>query len=336
MTIAKRDIVLIVDDEAGIRRLIRQKLTDEGYQCKEASSCEQVLDKLETDPIALVILDIRMPGRSGVELLPEIKSTSPDTSVIMVTAVNEVNVAVQCLKQGADDYVCKPFDLNQLCFAVQRALDKRRLQLEIREYQQYLEERIEEQTNQIRQVFLSAVEALVSALEAKDRYTGGHSRRVTDVALAIGRELGLTRKEMEDLRWGSLLHDIGKIAVDSVVQNKQGKLTREEYEHIMTHVHVGADIVRPLVNGKISEIIEHHHDHYDGRGLNQVIAGDAIPLGARILAVADAFDAMASDRPYRAAMSMADIVAEIEACAGTQFDPAVVAAFLSAVGLKSK
>lgn len=329
----QRETLLIVDDEAAIRRLLRRKLSGEGYQCEEADTAEQILNTLKTSPIALVILDIKMPGKSGIELLPEIKSGYPDTAVIMATAVNEVNVAVQCLKQGADDYICKPFNLEELSLSVQKALEKRRLQLEIREYQQYLEEKIEEQTGEIRKLFLGSIEALVSALEAKDKYTGGHSRRVTEIALALGNELGLSAQDMEDLRWGSLLHDIGKIAVDQVIQNKPDRLTHEEYEHIMTHTHVGAEIVRPVVNGKITAMIEHHHDHYDGSGLHQVIAGSDIPLGARILAVADAFDAMISDRPYRSAMSITEIVEEIERCAGTQFDPIVVAAFLNTVGL---
>jgi putative nucleotidyltransferase with HDIG domain len=327
------ETLLVVDDEAAIRRLLRQKLSGEGYRCEEAGDPEQVLPILETDAIALVVLDIKMPGKTGIELLPEIKSGYPDTAVIMATAINEIGVAVQCLKQGADDYICKPFNLEELSLSIKRALEKRHLQFEIREYQQYLEERVEEQTAEIKRLFLGAIEALVSALEAKDKYTAGHSRRVTEIALALGNELGLNGQAMEDLRWGSLLHDIGKIAVDSVIQNKPGKLTPEEYEHIMTHVQVGAEIVRPLVSGKITGMIEHHHDHYNGNGLHQVIAGDNIPLGARILAVADAFDAMMSDRPYRSAMSITDIVVEIKRCAGSQFDPAIVAAFLNTVGL---
>jgi len=330
---SQQETLLIVDDEAAIRSLLRQKLSREGYRCEEADSAEQALNTLKNSPIALVILDIKMPGKSGIELLPEIKSGYHNTAVIMATAVTDVNVAIQCLKQGADDYLCKPFNLEEVSLAVQRALEKRRLKLEIREYQQFLEEKIEEQTGEIRKIFLGAIEALVSALEAKDKYTGGHSRRVTEIALALGNELGLSARDMEELRWGSLLHDIGKIAVDQLIQNKPGKLTPEEYEHIMTHAHIGAEIVRPIVNGKIIEMIEHHHDHYDGSGLHQVIAGNDIPLGARILAVADAFDAMISDRPYRSAMSITEIVAEIKRCAGTQFDPVVVNAFLNTVGL---
>jgi putative two-component system response regulator len=333
---SQRETLLIVDDEAPIRKLLCQKLSREGYQCKEANNAEQTLNMLETSPIALVILDIKMPGKSGIELLPEIKSGFPDTAVIMATAVNDIDVAVQCLKQGADDYLCKPFNLEEISLAVQRALEKRRLQLELREYQQYLEEKIEEQVMKMRKLFLGAIEALVSALEAKDKYTGGHSRRVTEIALALGKELGLSIPDMEDLRWGSLLHDIGKIAIDQAIQNKPDKLTREEYEHIMTHAHVGANIVGPVVNGKITEMIEHHHDHYDGSGLHQVIAGDDIPLEARILAVADAFDAMISDRPYRSAMSVTEAVDEIKRCAGTQFDPGVVAALIKTVGMVTK
>ena len=324
----QKETLLIIDDEPAIRRLLRLKLSKEGYQCQEADGAEQTLNKLKTSPIALVMMDIKMPGKSGIELLPEIKSGFPDTAVIMATAVNDINVAIQCLKQGADDYVCKPFNLEEVSLSVQRALEKRHLQLEIREYQQFLEEKVEEQMIEMRKIFLGAIEALVSALEAKDKYTGGHSRRVTEIALALGNELGLSIQDIEDLRWASLLHDIGKIAIDQAIQNKPGRLTREEYEHIMLHVHIGADIVKPVVNGKISKMIEHHHDHYNGKGLHQVTAGSDIPLGARILAVADAFDAMTSDRPYRAAMSVAEAIDEIKRCTGTQFDPIVVTAFL--------
>ncbi len=328
----QQETLLCVDDEPAIRRLLCQKLSREGYLCQEASDAEQTLNMLTAHPIALIILDIKMPGKSGIEILSEVKSGYPDTVVIMATAIIDINVAIQCLKQGAEDYICKPFNLEELSLAVQRALDRRRLQLELREYQQFLEEKVEEQTEEIRKVFLGAIEALVSALEAKDRYTGGHSRRVTELALALGNELGLSAKDMEELRWASLLHDIGKIAIDPVIQNKSGKLTPEEYDHIMTHTHAGALIVQPLVNGKIAEMIEHHHDRYDGSGPQQVIAGSGIPLGARIIAVADAFDAMTSDRPYRAAMSVEEAIHEIKRGARTQFDPAIIIAFIETVG----
>jgi len=325
------ETLLIVDDEDAVRRVLYLKLSREGYKCIEANGAQQTLHVLETSPVALILLDIKMPGKSGIDLLPDIKQAYPGTAVIMATAVNDIEIAVRCLKQGADDYICKPFNLEEVSLAVKRALEKRRLQLQLREHQQFLEEKVEEQKIEMRRLFLGAIDALVSALEAKDRYTGGHSRRVTEIAVAVGKELGLSAQDMEDLRWGSLLHDIGKIAIDEAVQNKPGKLTFEEYEHIMTHAHVGASIVGPVVNGKITKTIEHHHDHYDGSGLHQAIAGNDIPLEARILAVADAFDAMISDRPYRAAMSVAQAVEEIKHCVGTQFDPVIVTAFLKTV-----
>ncbi|GAF82150.1 unnamed protein product, partial [marine sediment metagenome] len=216
-TLGQQETLLIVDDEAAITKLLCQKLSREGYQCEEANAAEQTLNTLATSPIALVILDIKMPDKSGIELLPEIKSGYPDTAVIMATAVTDINVAIQCLKQGADDYICKPFNLEEIPLTVQSALEKRRLKLEIKEYQQYLEEKLEEQTGEIRKLFLGAIEALISALEANDKYTGGHSRRVTEIALALGNELGLSALDMEDLRWGSLLHDIGKIAIDQAI-----------------------------------------------------------------------------------------------------------------------
>ena len=330
--IEQQETLLVVDDEPSIRTLLRYKLSGEGYLCKEASDAEQTLGMLAAGPIALVILDIKMPGKSGIEVLSEIKSGYPDTVVIMATAIIDMSVAIQCLKQGAEDYICKPFNLEEVSLAVQKALDRRRLQLELKGYQQFLEEKVEEQTEEIRKVFLGAIESLVSALEAKDKYTGGHSRRVTELAVALGNELGLSAKDMEDLRWASLLHDIGKIVIDQAVQNKPARLTREEYEQIMIHAHVGAHIVKPVVNGKITEMIEHHHDHYDGSGFHQVIAGSGIPLGARIIAVADAFDAMTSDRPYRSAMSVEEAEHEIKRGAGTQFDPAIITAFFKTLG----
>jgi putative two-component system response regulator len=324
----KRARILVVDDEAMVRRLLCQRLSREGYQCKEADGAEQALGGLKGSSIDLVILDIKMPGKSGVELLSEIKAAYPDTAVMMATALIDVSIATQCMKQGAYDYVCKPFNLSEVVISVEGVLERRRLELEIREYQQYLEEKVKEQTKEIRKVFLGAIEALAFALEAKDKYTAGHSRRVTEIAVAIGKELGLSPDDIEDLRWGGLLHDVGKIAIDQLIQNKPGELTHEEYAHIMTHTHVGAGIVKPVVNGKVVEMIEHHHDRYDGSGMDQVVVGEDIPLGARILAVADAFDAMTSDRPYRSAMSAEEALSEIKRCTGTQFDPRVVAAFL--------
>ncbi|MGP8080951.1 MAG: HD domain-containing phosphohydrolase [Dehalococcoidales bacterium] len=320
--------ILIVDDEVTIRLLLHQKLTQQGYHCEEVSCSDEAADKMKTYPADLIMLDMKMPGKSGMDLLPELKSRFPDTAVVMATAVAEANLAIQCMRLGADDYITKPFNLDEVVMNVEKVLEKRVLEFQIREYQEQLQQKVEEQTKEIRSLFLGSIEALVFALEAKDQYTAGHSRRVTEIALAIGQELDLSQDDMENLRWGSLLHDVGKIAVDQIVQNKPGKLTPAEYEHIMIHAHVGAGIVKPVVNEKVVEIVEHHHDHYDGTGLHQVAVGEKIPLGSRILAVADAYDAMTSDRPYRTSMSVEEARREITKCSGTQFDPISAAAFL--------
>ncbi len=325
---SKGERILVVDDEATVRKLLCQRLSREGYQCEEADSAEQALEKSKANPADVMILDIKMPGKSGMELLPEIKASYPDTAVMMATALNDVNISIQCMKEGAYDYICKPFNLTEVVLSVEGVLEKKRLEREIREHQQFLEEKVDEQTKEVRKVFLGAIEALAFALEAKDQYSAGHSRRVTEIAVAIGKEMGLSQDCVEDLRWGGLLHDVGKIAIDQIIQNKPGRLTPEEYEHIMTHANVGAGIVKPVVNDKVVEMIEHHHDRYDGSGMNQTVVGKKIPVGARILAVADAFDAMTSDRPYRMAMSIDEALNEIRRCAGSQFDPEVAAAFL--------
>jgi putative two-component system response regulator len=328
VTAAKKASILVVDNEEISRKTLCGKLTEEGYHCQGAGSAEEAKKKLEEKSPELIILDIRMSGKPGGELLSEIRQGHPETAIIMASALTDTEIVVQYMKEGAHDYIIKPFELDKAMISIERALQMRGLELEIKRYQQHLEQEVQEQTKEIRRIFTGAIESLVFALEAKDPYTGGHSRRVTDVALAIGRRLDLPADMLEDLRWGALLHDVGKIAVDSAIQNKPGKLTSEEYSHVMTHALIGPRIVRPVANERVLEIITHHHDRYDGSGLNQSVIGEDIPLGARILAVADTFDAMTSDRPYRDAMSSADVMSEIARCAGTQFDPNVVGAFL--------
>ena len=201
------------------------------------------------------------------------------------------------------------------------------LQQQTRQLKLEVSERLKAE-KELRTLSLGAIESLVFALEAKDKYSAGHSRRVTGIAAAIGKKMNLSAADMEDLRYGSLLHDVGKIAVDQLVQNKPATLTPNEYTHIMIHVKAGSDIVKPIVNSKVVALIEHHHDRYQNGSEYKLIKGEDIPLGARIIAIADAFDEMTSNRPYRAAMSTAQAIKEIQDYSGTQFDPVVVSAFL--------
>ena len=325
----KREGILIVDDEELVRKLLHQKLSGEGYQCQEASSAAQALDELKSNPVELVILDIKMPGKSGMELLPELRVRYPDTAVIMATAIADTGTAIRCMRGGAYDYITKPFNLDEVVLSAGRALEKRRLELENRDYQQHLEQRVEEQARKIRASFINAITALAYALEAKDIYTSGHSQRVTEISVAIARELGMPQDSIDKIRLAGLVHDIGKIGVRESVLNKPSRLTDEESEHIKSHCQAGEHILTPIVEDEeILKAVRHHHERYDGMGYPDGLRGEQIPLGARILAVADAFDAMTSERPYRPAMSDQAACAEIERCKGTQFAAEVADAFL--------
>jgi putative two-component system response regulator len=327
-TETKPSSVLIVDDEALVRRMIRKGLASEGYICYEADNADKAINCLHASPAEVVLLDIRMPGKTGQELLPEISATFPRTAVIMATADIEPNTIIDCLKNGASDYITKPFNVEQIIEAIKTVLEKKRLEFELKQHQGLIEGKVEEQTAELQKVFSGAIESLIIALEAKDRYTAGHSRRVTDLAVRIGKAAGLSEAELEDLRWAALLHDIGKIGIDPTVLNKPDHLTPDEYRYILNHANIGGGIVQPLVNQKIVAIIEHHHDRYDGGTPNQKVGGNDIPLGARILALADTYDAMTSDRPYRNALPAAKALDEIRRNTGSQFDPGLVQAFL--------
>lgn len=334
-TTTNKERILIVDDEKIVRKSLIKCLSMSGFDCDEASNADEAMEYLRNKTVDLVILDIMMPGIPGSELLPRIKRSFPNTAVMMATAVVEPDTIVNCMKNGAHDYITKPFDLNQLIKNIQMVLEKRNLEMYLKEKSQVLEGKVTEQARELQRLFIDAVESLISALEAKDKYTAGHSRRVTKIALDIAASLRIDGVELENVRWSALLHDIGKIGIDSSVQNKPGSLTPSEYNYILTHCTIGPGIVQPLVNESIVEAIRHHHDSYDGMGVNQKLKGEKIPLISRILAVADSFDAMTSDRPYRTAMSAIKAVEEIQQCAGTQFDPVVVQAFLKTPMVKS-
>ena len=324
---------LVVDDESRLRQALVRLMQGAGFDCFETGSAQDALALLDREPVDLVLSDMRMPGMDGVTLLRKIRERHPDVAVVMVTAVAEVEVAVACLASGAMDYITKPFVFEEVRARVAQALEKRRLLLENRDYQERLEERVKAQAVRLEQLFVASVQSLAEALELKDPYTRGHSIRVSQYGGAISRMLGMDAAVVRNVELGGHLHDIGKIVVREDVLNKPGPLTKEEYEHIMTHPLLGWRILRPLLgdNAVVLNIVRSHHERVDGRGVPDGLAGEAIAREARIIAVADAFDAMMSRRPYRQGLSYADALAELKRTSGTQFDGEVVDAFIEVV-----
>jgi response regulator RpfG family c-di-GMP phosphodiesterase len=325
---------LIVDDEPRLRQVLVHLMRNDGFTCLEAGNGEEALAHLEHQTVTLVMSDLRMPKMDGLELLRRVRGRWPDTAVVMITAVADVEVAVSCLAIGAMDYLTKPFHLEEVRARVAQALEKRRLVVENRGYQESLQEKVAVQARRLEELFLASIQSLAEALEVKDPYTRGHSIRVSHYSMVIARELGLDGDMLRQIELGGHVHDIGKIGVREDVLNKPGKLTDAEYEHIMTHPVVGWRILAPLLGETpvALNIVRSHHERYDGRGVPDRLEKDQIPFEARIAAVADSFDAMTSDRPYRPdGMSIEASVAELVRCSGTQFDPKIVAAMVAAV-----
>jgi putative two-component system response regulator len=325
-----KENILIVDDEKNIRELVGRVLSAEGYRCLTAENALDALQLLNRNNIHLVLCDIKMPGMEGNELIKHILAKDSEIAVIMITAMIDINTAIECMRIGAYDYQLKPLNFDKLLISIERALERRRLIIENREYQQNLEKKVEKFTDQIRDFTLNSIKALASALEARDTYTQGHSMRVTQYSLLVGEKLSLTKKEMEKLRLAGLLHDVGKIGVKEQVLNKPGKLTPEEYEQIKIHSQLSVKILQPVITDEeVIDIIRHHHERWDGDGFPYGLKKEEIPLGSRIIIVCDTFDAMTSNRPYRKALTKEIAFDELRRCSGSQFDPRMVKAFLS-------
>ncbi len=324
---------LVVDDEPHLRRVLVRVMQGDGFICEEAGSGVQALEALARQPATLVLTDLHMPELDGIGLLREVRQRYPGTAVVMITAVADVSTAVSCLGAGAMDYLTKPFHIEEVRARVRQALEKRRLVLENRDYQERLEERVAIQSRRLEQLFLASIQSLADALEVKDTYTHGHSLRVSHYSAVIARTLQLDSEDVRQIELGGHVHDIGKIGVRESVLNKPGPLSDDEYEHIMTHPMVGWRILSPLLGDtpKALNVVRSHHERFDGRGVPDGLSGDAIPLEARIAAVADTFDAMTSARPYRPGVPIPATIAELQRCSGAQFDPVVVRAFLEAI-----
>ena len=326
--------ILVADDEPEIRHVLADLLSPL-YDCEAVGSAEEALELLGGGAYDLVISDIMMGGMSGLELIPRVRELSPDTVVIMISGVQTVESAINALRAGAFDYVMKPFDLHHVEAAVSRALEHHFLRVEKRRYETYLEEMVAQRTQELDRAlhslgdaYRTTLKALTAALETRDLETHGHSERVVNFSLRLGQELGLDAEQMRSLEFGSLLHDIGKIGVPDAILRKPAKLTEEEWVRMREHPLHGQKILRGIefLEGA-ARVVAQHHERWDGSGYPLGMRGAQIDLNARIFAVADAFDAITSDRVYRAGRSYDEALAELETYAGLQFDPRVVEAF---------
>jgi putative nucleotidyltransferase with HDIG domain len=323
--------LLVVDDEESIRNALRRFLVQQGYEVATAAGGEEALAILQRQRITGMLLDVNMPGISGVELVPQIMELEPTIALLMLTAVNDATSAALCMQRGAYDYLIKPIDLGHLSRAIHHALQRRHTLLESQQINQWLKEEVAarvaerklEQENQQR-ISVATLEALVNALEAKDPYLRGHSARVADVSAMVAAQLGCTDEQVEAVRTGGRLHDIGKIGIREEILNKNGPLTDAEYDHVKQHVTVGSQILSPLVHLKdVIGYVRSHHERWDGKGYPDRLAGEDIPLGARIIGAVEIFDALSTARPYQEKMAAEFAVQRMRDLVGTVIDPAV-------------
>lgn len=331
--------ILIVDDEETIRLALRKFLRSRGYEVEIAGSGDQALEFLDKDSFALMLCDVRMPGMTGVQVVPLARQKDRDLAIIMLTAVNDAATATEVLASGATDYLMKPVELADLQQAVDKALRKRDELIDLRRVDMLIREEValrtaelEMEKESLRLMSVSIAETLINAMEAKDLYLRGHSQRVAELAGQLAEELGLEETTCEDLRVAGRLHDVGKIGIREAILNKPDRLTLEEFEHVKRHVQIGLDILAPLFHIKNPlHYVKHHHERWDGAGYPQGLAGEDIPMGARILCAADTFDALTSKRAYREPLTPLAALEHLRVDAGKQFDPSVYEALVRVI-----
>jgi putative nucleotidyltransferase with HDIG domain len=323
--------IMVVDDEEPIRNSLKRFLAGRGYTVYTAESGQEALTLLGTHPVALMLCDIRMPGMSGIDLVPQALELAPTLAVVMLSAINDAMTAALCMQRGAMDYLTKPLELEDLGRAVHRVLRRRAEGMEERQATrssvEWQRERLEAQ-----RLNVATLEALVNAMEARDPYLRGHSARVADIAATIAAQLELPDDEVEQVRLAGRLHDIGKIGTRDAVMNKQGPLTPDEYDHVKQHVMIGSQILAPL--GHLASVlggVRSHHERWDGAGYPDGLRGEDIPIAARIIGAAEVYDALITSRPYQEKMSPGDAVRRMGELVGTVLDPKVYTALAEVV-----
>ncbi len=323
--------ILIVDDEPEVAKVLSRALAHAGYEVSTANDAKEALERLKEGQFSLLLSDIHMPGMHGDELQRVARERDPHLAVILITAAGDVACAVDCMREGVFDYIIKPAPLADVSVRVGKALERGRITIELENHQATLEQRVAQQADRIRRLLLKSLQALTNALEAKDENTRDHSLRVSELSTALAKRLRPDDTQFHTrIGLAGIIHDIGKIGVPEAILNKPGRLDPEEFAIIQKHPVIGETILRPLLEGDedILAVVRHHHERWDGRGYPDGLAGGKTPLGARITAVADGYDAMRHARAYREGMPLDKVLQILRDGAGSQWDDAVVKVLL--------
>ncbi|HUT21171.1 MAG TPA: HD domain-containing phosphohydrolase [Anaerolineae bacterium] len=343
--------ILIVDDEPLMTEMIRDHLSFEGFRATTTNDSSEVMDLIEADHYDLMLLDVGMPDPNGLIVLQQVQGEHPFLPVIMLTAFTDADTASQAMRDGASDYIVKPYQEAQLVSRIERALERGQLLRERAQAHDLLEQRIAEQTRMLRVqskqlsvmldrvllTYQATVKALEAALDVRDQSAPGHCRRVAKLAVQLGNHMGLRLDDLIALEHGALLHDIGKLGVPDGVLMKPGPLDEDEWVTMRQHPEIGCEVVGHIdFLQNALPIIRHHHERYDGAGYPDGLAGAQIPLLARIFAVIDAFDAQTHQRPYNTVLDLEQVLAKLQEASGTQFDPAIVDAFVAMIREEEK
>ena len=331
--------ILVVEDEEQVRGAFHRFLRSRGYDVRVVESAEAGLAALASERFTVALFDIHLPGMTGIEAVPAALTTDPELAVIMLTAVDDAMTATAAIARGATDYLVKPVELADLEGAVKRAVHKRTLSIEQQRVERLIREEVvlrtaelEKEKQALRDLTMSIARSLINAMEAKDLYLRGHSHRVAELGAAIAEQLGLDADTVEHVRLAGQLHDVGKIGIRESVLNKPDKLTVQEFEHVKDHVRMGMEILAPLTHlDQVLGFVHDHHEHWDGGGYPRGLKGEEISIGGRILAAADAFDAVTSRRAYREALTQAAAVEYLQTHVGTLLDPTVYKALRTVV-----
>jgi putative nucleotidyltransferase with HDIG domain len=332
-----KERILVADDEQPIRQTVSSTLSAANYTCLECGSGVDALQTLKSDgPFELVLYDVTMKDVDGITFADRTKQLFPDTTLVVVSSIGDISAALAAIRNGAHDYLLKPFEREQLLNTVSRALENRRLKVDNRTYSTNLDSLVRARTEQLQNAMANlersydiTLETLGNALDLKDCETEGHARRVTLSTIAIAQALGLPRERIAIIARGAFLHDIGKMAVPDAILRKPGALTTDETAIMQEHSYRGYVMIQkiPFLT-EASEIVYSHHERFDGTGYPRGLKGEGIPLGARIVAIANTLDSITSDLPYRPAQSLSAAKKEIQLGSGRQFDPEIVRVFL--------